>query len=342
MSSDLKKYQTKSITPVDEYKCTLSKELQEKAEIEIGETPEVRDKGLREFREWIYKNPRIIKCRMDSLFLLRFLRCHKYIMHRVKEAFERYLIFREGLDGFDWFSNLDTEREHLQDLLNAGLYIVLPEKAKTGEKVIMMRMHCCEPDSDVVNACLTLTTLIMETLFDESEENQIRGFRYILDVSNIRMKHYFVWSIGTWIRIMKHIERTLVARHKGCHVINMNSALKFVAKIATHNMKDKLRGGLQFHSNAEELKDFIDLKSLPKEQYGGDYTIEEIVEPYRKALKVRRKLFLSYSQMKINQEYYVPSVLKCETKSLNYTLENKKGGLLTKYDDDSDSDNENC
>jgi hypothetical protein len=46
----------------------------------------------------------------------------------------------------------------------------------------------------------------METLFDESEENQIRGIRYVLDVSNIRMKHYFVLGIGTWIRIMKHIE----------------------------------------------------------------------------------------------------------------------------------------
>jgi hypothetical protein len=138
----------------------------------------------------------------------------------------------------------------------------------------------------------------------------------------------------------------------------MNPALKFVAKIATHNMKEKLRGGLQFHSTADELADFMDLRNLPKE-YGGDYSLEKIIgecrrnfdiivlfqnlillEPYRKSLKTRRDFFISYSQMKINQEYYTPAVLRCETGTLNYTLENKKGKLLTKYQDESDSDSD--
>jgi DNA-binding PucR family transcriptional regulator len=250
--------------------------MQEKAESEIGETPEVRDKGLREFREWIFHNPRIEKCRMDSKFLLRFLRCHKYIMTRVKESFERYLIFREGLYGYDWFTNLDPEREHLQDLLEKGMYIVLPGYADTGEKVVMMRTAVCNPDPEVYNVSFTLTTLIMETLFDEDEENQIRGIRYILDVGNIRMKHYFVFGVSTWLRIMKNIERTLVARHKGCHVINMNAAFKFVAKLATHNMKEKLRGGVHFHGSADELKDYMKLTNLPSE-YGGSYSIDYIV-----------------------------------------------------------------
>lgn len=89
-------YQSKSITPVDEYVCNLSKELREQAEEDLGETEEKRQNGIKDLREWIYKNPRIAKCRLDANFLLRFLRYHKYSLKHAKESIERYLIFREG------------------------------------------------------------------------------------------------------------------------------------------------------------------------------------------------------------------------------------------------------
>jgi hypothetical protein len=62
--------------------------------------------------------------------------------------------------------------------------------------------------------------------------------------------------------------------------------------------------------------------------------------PFRKSFKARREFFIKYSEMKINKEYYTPAVLKCDTSTLNYTLENKKGNLLTRYEDESDDESE--
>lgn len=218
-------YQAKSITPVDEYVCKLSKELLQQAEELLGENEEKRQAGIKELRDWILKNPRIEKCRLDANFLLRFLRYHKYNMKFVKESIERYLILREGLYGHDWLTNLDFDRPHLQELLDKGLFVVLPNRSKKGERIFLTRCQAADPKiPQVANISLSLSTMICETLFD-NEENQIRGFRYILDISNISLGHYFLFPFSTWIRIMKQVERTFAARHKGCHVINMNPGM---------------------------------------------------------------------------------------------------------------------
>jgi hypothetical protein len=47
--------------------CTLSKELRDQAKEDLGETEEKRQNGIRDLREWIYKNPRIEKCRLDAI-----------------------------------------------------------------------------------------------------------------------------------------------------------------------------------------------------------------------------------------------------------------------------------
>lgn len=323
-------YQSKSTTPVDKYVCTLSQDLLQQAEEDLEETEEKRQRGIKELREWILKNPRIEKCRMDANFLLRFLRYHKYAMKLVKESIERYLIFREGLYGQDWFTNLDIDRPHLQEFLDRGMVVVLPNRSKKGEKIILIR--CQAVDTKVPNAAnvsLSLSTMICETLFD-NEENQIRGFKYILDISNIGFSHYFIFPFNTWFRIMKQIERTFAARHRGCYLINMNSAIRFVANLALRNMREKMKNGMHFQSGIEEL-DFIDIKDLPKE-YGGELQLEKLIEPYKNALITKKEFFKNYSNMKINKEFYTPAVLKCDASTLTHSLENKKAKYLTSYD----------
>lgn len=46
----------------------------------------------------------------------------------------------------------------------------------------------------------------------------------------------------------------------------------------------------------------------------------------------KKDFFLNYSNMKINQQYYTSSVLKCDASTLTHSLENKKAKYLTSYD----------
>lgn len=184
----------------------LSDDLQKLAKKELGETEEVRNVAIKTMRDWIVDNPRIIKCRMDSKFILRFLRFRKFNIEEAKEAFERYLVFREGLYGYDWFSNLDYGKPDIPELLDNGLIIVFPKPDKHGRKIILSRFSTVNPSLPMIGCqAFTLATLFVETLLDD-EENQIRGLNYIFDVSNIKFRHYFIFPFSAWFKMGKNVE----------------------------------------------------------------------------------------------------------------------------------------
>lgn len=157
-------------------------------------------------RDWVMNNPRIIMARLDSKFILRFLRFRKFNIPMAQEAFERYLVFREGLYGLDWLSNLDFAKPNINDLLDKGLMCILPKRDKSGRVVLLTRLAATDPSIPTIGCeALTLSTMVFETLL-EDEENQIRGFSYILDISNIKLQHYFIFSFPTWFKIAKNVE----------------------------------------------------------------------------------------------------------------------------------------
>ena len=152
------------------------------------------------------ENPRIIKSRLDSCFLLKALRFRKYSIPIAQESIERYLLLREGLYGYDWFSNMDPLRPYLFKLLENGLIFPLPKRDKFGRRVILLKLS--ELDVSFPKAgclLLTLLTLIMEILL-EDEENQIRGISYIADFSGMSVKQITVFSLGAWYKFGKNAE----------------------------------------------------------------------------------------------------------------------------------------
>lgn len=204
-------YQSKSITPVDEYVCGLSDELKKLALEELRESDDVRNHSIKAMRDWIMDNPRIEKCRMDSKFILRFLRFRKFSIPMAQEAFERYLVFREGVYGHDWFSNLDFAKPGVQLLLESGLVTVLANRDKLGRKVLLFRLAVTDPKIPTIgNDVLTLSTMFFETLLDD-EENQIRGLSYIGDVSGVHLSLSQIFSIDTMYKFGKNVEVIMLA-----------------------------------------------------------------------------------------------------------------------------------
>lgn len=100
---------------------TLSEEDRRFVEREFRETDEVRRHAIEALREWAEKNPRITKLRLDSNFLLRFLRARKFSLPMVKETLERYLVLRWYVhEGIQVFQNLDVRHPVMQELLDLG------------------------------------------------------------------------------------------------------------------------------------------------------------------------------------------------------------------------------
>jgi hypothetical protein len=101
-------YQSKSITPIDDYECNLSPDLVEILKTELRETEETRNHGIKALRDWTMQNPRIIKTRLDSAWLLKHLRFKKYSIPAAQEAIERHLVLRQGIYGNDYF-HIETD-----------------------------------------------------------------------------------------------------------------------------------------------------------------------------------------------------------------------------------------
>ncbi|KAG5682845.1 hypothetical protein PVAND_012167 [Polypedilum vanderplanki] len=316
----LPKYQTKSITPVDEYKSNLSDELKKIAEKELRETDKIRTHAIKAMREWAMENKRIIKCRLDSTVILKVLRFRKFSIPMSQEAFERYLLFREGLYGYDFFSNLDPLKPGIISLLENGLIVPIPNRDKYGRKVILIKLSALDPTiPDIGCRALTLLTLIMEVLIEE-EENQIRGLSYVADLSGVHLKQALIFPLDVWYKFGKNTEKVCAIRHKAFHIINMPSSMKFLIDFAVKQMPQKLRDRVKFHT-LDSIADIgsIDKRNMPVE-YGGEASLIQIADEWKSILISQRERFLKFSEMKVNYKMYPKSILECDPETLKTPL----------------------
>merc|ERR1712127_155115 len=91
----------------DAYSCPLSKATQEVARKELNETAKLRKKALAEVRHWVRTQPHIKKARLDSSFILRFLRMQKFEIKESCEILDKYLTMRCQYP--TWFQNLHCQ-----------------------------------------------------------------------------------------------------------------------------------------------------------------------------------------------------------------------------------------
>lgn len=134
------------------------------------------------------------------------MRFRKFSLPLAQEQIERYLLFREGIYGYDFFSNLDPLRPNLLTLLERGFVIPLPKRDKNGLCVLMLNLAQLDTSlPNVGNTALALVAIILETLI-EQEENQIRGFNYVADFSGMSAKQVLVFPLEVWFKIGKNCE----------------------------------------------------------------------------------------------------------------------------------------
>ncbi|XP_070506862.1 alpha-tocopherol transfer protein-like [Chironomus tepperi] len=315
MANDLKRYQEKSITPVEEYVCTLSDDLQKIAENELRETDKLRIHSLKALRDWVMENQRIIKCRLDNMVLLKVLRVKKYSIPLAQETIERQLLFHEGLDGYDFFSNVDVLKPHVLEMLEKGLITVLPKRDENRRLTIYIRFELIDPAiPEIGNVFLSLVTILLEILTDD-EENQIRGFNYIFDLSGANLKQLLIFPIDIWLKIGKNSEKALAIRHKSFHFLNVHPSAMFLIKFFMKHMPDKLRKRVKLYTTNLAESGIVPLDNIPTE-YGGTIPMKTITDEWKELILSKKEYFESYKDVRINRALYPQSYLDCTLDSL--------------------------
>ncbi|XP_014481082.1 PREDICTED: rhophilin-2 [Dinoponera quadriceps] len=278
-----------------EYKTTLDSEMLEIARLELREDDNTREQALEQFRHWLEKHPTIKKCRTNSLFLLRFLRTKKFSLPMAQEMLERYITFRQLYP--DWFKKLDIEDPDLEAIIDSGYLVPLPKRDQHGRKVILSCAGRFDPYKFSSVHMARIHSMVMETLMDD-EENQVRGYTYINDVSGLTMGHLSAWSLTDIRNILRCIQNGTPVRHKYTHLINIPGSVAKIIEFSISLLNDKLKARVMIHKDMDELRDAIDPKILP-EEYGGEVPLAEMIAEFKKDLKRHRDRLIALDEMYI-------------------------------------------
>ncbi|CAB4065287.1 unnamed protein product [Lepeophtheirus salmonis] len=231
---------------------TLSPELAKAAKEELGETPAIRRQCLKEFREWIRREPRYSKgIRLDANFLLRFLRFAKFEMSDTHVIFEKYIHARTNHP--EWFTKLNSaEDDKIYNLISRGYLFALPGKDEVGRTVIYSKACAMDASQFTSSDVIRVHILFYESLLEEPE-NQIYGLSYILDERDTNWSHISVWTPSEITKAFACTEGALPIRHRSVHLVYLPWTLMLVFHFAKNLLSHKLRRRLHLHPSFEEL-----------------------------------------------------------------------------------------
>jgi hypothetical protein len=180
--------------------------VQLKAKNELRETEELRKYSINAIREWIAKNPRIIKCRMDSSFILHYLRYRKFSIPMTMEAIERYLIVHEGLFGMKCrFTPFLPVIDNLFETAEC-FYLPLPEKDKNGNQILFIDIEKFYSNYHKLNDLIFVHGMTIFLLLSLKEEIQVNSFVYVIDPSGLSVKDTTAIPLSLVAKLIKIFE----------------------------------------------------------------------------------------------------------------------------------------
>ncbi|XP_053382425.1 alpha-tocopherol transfer protein-like isoform X3 [Mercenaria mercenaria] len=159
-----------------EYVCTLSDELIIKAEVELNEKPEWRERDIQALRDMILKKPEL-KIRMDDAYLLRFLRAKKFDYDRAFNLIMKHFRMRADEKNKQLFENLRPSA--VKHVLDAGVTGVLPHRDRQGRRVMIFRPGKWDPTKYAIDDIFRANFISLTKLVEDSFPMRFKGIHYV-------------------------------------------------------------------------------------------------------------------------------------------------------------------
>ncbi|KAL4717048.1 hypothetical protein ACJJTC_016935 [Scirpophaga incertulas] len=259
-------------------------EFEEYARIHCNENPHTRSKVIAELRSLIYERGECNPRRVDDAYLLRFLRCRRFIPALAHKLMVRYEEFRRNnayLYDCDAFSLQKVKHVY------GG---VLPESPKHG-RIILMRFGKWDteavPITDVVRCAL-----FMDEVAVQQPKIQILGVTIIVDLEGLNFGHirHLTPTIASQIVSLMGVSFPLTMH--GLHMVNHNWFLHTFFYLFKQFIPKAVWSRVFFHgSDMGSLHDHIDPAYLPP-KYGGSVRYVISTEEWIDKINIYKDEFL--------------------------------------------------
>jgi len=281
------------------YVCSLSPELQKKAEEELNEKPSRRQDDIDAIRKWLIKQPHIT-ARTDDWNILRFLRGCKFSLERTKEKMDMFYTCKTAVP--EWFNDRNIENPKMKELLELGVVLPLPGKLPTGETVLLGRFGLYDPTRVSFADVMKFNIMIMEILMFEDESILIRGLTLISDLDKSTFGHMAAFTPTEAKKSATFIQEGYPIRPKAMHYINTPTGFETVFNIFKAFMKDKMKKRLHVHgNNLEGLQAQVPPSVLPQEYGGTNGTVAEITKHWIERVQKRKDWLREEEKFKVNE-----------------------------------------
>ncbi|XP_023232512.1 alpha-tocopherol transfer protein-like [Centruroides sculpturatus] len=221
------------------------------------------EKALIAFKKAI-KDQRI-KCRMDDIFLLGFLRSRKFDLQRSLQQLKNYYNIRVNYP--EYFKDLLPSK--LEHVFNLNVVQYLPSSDQNGSYIYIFRFGKWDTSAasvtDVIRAIMLFTDLQLN--FHRTQVNKIVC---VIDAAGLNLLHFYHFSpraISALVMLL--VKDSYPIRYKALHYVNMNVIIKAILSVLLPLLPHKLRKRVHLHSNVETLHEFISPDCLPLE-FGGN------------------------------------------------------------------------
>ncbi|ESN92479.1 hypothetical protein HELRODRAFT_115835 [Helobdella robusta] len=253
-----------SRTPeIQQYNCTLSPTLIEKAEKELNEKAQWRDRDIQALRDMVVAN-KALKCPLDGGHLIKFLRARKFDYERAYNLLISYYTARANSSQY----LKDLVPSMCKELLDCGITCMFPNKDSQGRRIMYIRPGKWNPASMPMMEILKVNMLSLEMVIKE-EDTQVNGVICIANMSDMTMDHVKNFD-RNYIKIMSSIiQDAFPMRFKGFHFINEPTVFGYLFSLVKPFLKEKIVQRLNFHgSSLDSLHKVFDKRYLPKELDG--------------------------------------------------------------------------
>ncbi|KAJ6642293.1 Alpha-tocopherol transfer protein-like [Pseudolycoriella hygida] len=245
-------------------------ELLEIARVQLRETPENREKGFKELRELMKKNPDLTFPE-DDAFLEVILRCCHWYPEGAIELLRRIAEFRK--DNEKVVKTLNPAN-HKKAFTETDVVNVLIDKDHLGRRIIILKQGSnWNPDEVSTDEIFQLLYLI-HVIAQLEKSAQINGVVVIMDFEGLSLKQVKGMGALSTKRLLTFIQDAMPIRLKEIHFVKQPFIFNMVWALIKPFVKDKLKKRMYFHGdNLSQLHNYIPVDKLPS-NYGG--TLPEI------------------------------------------------------------------
>lgn len=273
----------------------------------LHENDNIRAQALTQFREWIIKDPNIKSCRMDSVFLLKFLRTKKFnipsALQILKEYLSIFVLYPK------WFTKMCASETRLIQLFLDGVFIPLAERDEDGRQIIIYNLKNIDPEIYTQHDYYRLQSLCYHTCFEE-EETQIAGYVVVFNFSGIDMKRFAMFNLIDFSNFASLVRYAVPMRLNKVFILNMPKYVQPLYEIAINLMTPKIKKRVQLIKSKDDFKKHVDISIYPKE-FGGEQEMTHILNQFVKKMENYSEELRSLDKLKIdipnhkNREWYL-------------------------------------